>query len=312
MRVVNECRVDFKYRLTQDSPLVTRTNFSNLVSTEIIKDMLNVEKFVDKKCTYAFDILTYSIVITNTSNFTITNVFFKDKIPKGTVFIENSVKVDDIKKRCLRPDNGFYINKINYRSSVIIRFKVIVLPQCFTQSITNFSTIQQNHILNIEEAPVKLNIDSNIVSSEFQRKVFKQINICEIIRLKKDITKILKYEVNVKVLESKIVDSPINRTNQKNRSNMCNLVVIGSIEYKIHFLSGNKENNNVNIIRYQFGFSSYLMTPIGIAYIKNENIKVNVNYASANLINKNLIVTSTNLYMYFENNSNKNKKLNPL
>ncbi|MFR3498243.1 MAG: hypothetical protein ACLTT7_04365, partial [Paraclostridium bifermentans] len=82
--------------------------------------------------------------------------------------------------------------------------------------------------------------------------------------------------------------------------------------YKIHFLSGNKQNNNVNIIRYQFGFSSYLITPIGIVYIKNENIKVNVNYASANLINKNLIVTSTNLYMYFENNLNKNKKLNPL
>lgn len=50
MRVVNECRVDFKYRLTEDSPLVTRTNFSNLVSTEIVKDMLHVEKFVDKKC----------------------------------------------------------------------------------------------------------------------------------------------------------------------------------------------------------------------------------------------------------------------
>ncbi|MDO7203747.1 hypothetical protein Q5M85_05770 [Paraclostridium bifermentans] len=43
MRVVNECRVDFKYRLTQDSPLVTRTNFSNVVSTEIIKDMLNIK-----------------------------------------------------------------------------------------------------------------------------------------------------------------------------------------------------------------------------------------------------------------------------
>ena len=274
--------------------------------------MLKIEKFVDKKSTYAFDILTYSIVITNTSNFTITNVFFKDKIPKGTIFIENSVKVDDVKTRCLRPDNGFYIKKINYRSSVIIKFRVLVLPQCFIQPITNFSTIQQNHILNIEEAPIKLNIYSNIVSSEFQRKVFKQINICENIRFKKNIDKILKYEVNVKILKSKIVDSPINRTSQKNRSNMCILVIIGYIEYKIKFLSGNKKNNNANIIRYKFGFSSYLMTPIGIAYIKNENIKINLNYASANLVNKNLIVTSTNLYLYFENNLNANRNLNPL
>ncbi|MEN2259218.1 hypothetical protein AAIB48_17310 [Paraclostridium benzoelyticum] len=83
---------------------------------------------------------------------------------------------------------------------------------------------------------------------------------------------------------------------------MCNLVVIGYIDYKIHFLSKNKKDNNTNIIRYKFGFSSYLMTPIGIAYIRNENIKVNVNYASVNLINKKLIFTSTNLYMYFDNN----------
>lgn len=302
MRVVNECRVDFKYRLTQDSPLVTKTNFSNVVSTDIIKNMLDIEKFVDKNSTYAFDILTYSIVITNVSNFTVTNVFFKDKIPKGTIFIENSVKVDNIKKRCLRPDNGFYINKINYRSSVIIKFKVIVLPQYFIHPITNFSTIQQNYILNIEEVPVRLNIDSNIVSSEFQRKVFKEINICENIRLKKDISKILKFEVDIKVISTKLVDSPINRIIQKNKSNMCNLVVIGYIDYKIHFLSENKKDNNTNIIRYKFGFSSYLMTPIGIAYIRNENIKVNVNYASVNLINKKLIFTSTNLYMYFDNN----------
>ncbi len=302
MRVVNECRVDFKYRLTQDSPLVTKTNFSNVVSTDIIKNMLDIEKFVDKNSTYAFDILTYSIVITNVSNFTVTNVFFKDKIPKGTIFIENSVKVDNIKKRCLRPDNGFYINKINYRSSVIIKFKVIVLPQYFIHPITNFSTIQQNYILNIEEVPVRLNIDSNIVSSEFQRKVFKEINICENIRLKKDISKILKFEVDIKVISTKLVDSPINRIIQKNKSNMCNLVVIGYIDYKIHFLSKNKKDNNTNIIRYKFGFSSYLMTPIGIAYIRNENIKVNVNYASVNLINKKLIFTSTNLYMYFDNN----------
>lgn len=302
MRVVNECRVDFKYRLTQDSPLVTKTNFSNVVSTDIIKNMLDIEKFVDKNSTYAFDILTYSIVITNVSNFTVTNVFFKDKIPKGTIFIENSVKVDNVKKRCLRPDNGFYINKINYRSSVTIKFKVIVLPQYFIHPITNFSTIQQNYILNIEEVPVRLNIDSNIVSSEFQRKVFKEINICENIRLKKDISKILKFEVDIKVISTKLVDSPINRIIQKNKSNMCNLVVIGYIDYKIHFLSKNKKDNNTNIIRYKFGFSSYLMTPIGIAYIRNENIKVNVNYASVNLINKKLIFTSTNLYMYFDNN----------
>ncbi|KKY01814.1 hypothetical protein VN21_06715, partial [Paraclostridium benzoelyticum] len=236
MRVVNECRVDFKYRLTQDSPLVTKTNLSNVVSTDIIKNMLDIEKFVDKNYTYAFDILTYSIVITNVSNFTVTNVFFKDKIPKGTIFIENSVKVDNIKKRCLRPDTGFYINKINYRSSVIIKFKVIVLPQYFIHPITNFSTIQQNYILNIEEVPVRLNIDSNIVSSEFQRKVFKEINICENIRLKKDISKILKFEVDIKVISTKLVDSPINRIIQKNKSNMCNLVVIGYIDYKIHFL----------------------------------------------------------------------------
>ncbi|GAA0706900.1 hypothetical protein GCM10008904_15930 [Paraclostridium ghonii] len=309
MRVVNECRVDFKYRLTHDSPLVTRTNFSNVVSTDIVKDMLKIEKFVDKKCTYAFDILTYRIVITNTSNFTATNIFFKDKIPKGTIFIENSVQVDDTKKRCVRPDKGFYINKISYRSSVNIKFRVIVLPLCFIEPITNFSIIQQNYTYNIEKEPVKLNIKSNIVSSNFEKKLFKQLSLDNNIKLKKNISEIINFEANAKILNTKILDSPINKSYKKNKGNMCNLLVIGFIEYKIYFLSASKTNNDINLMKYKFGFSSYLMAPIGIVYINTENIKVNVKYAFVNLINKNLISTSSNIFIYFDGYYNENKKI---
>ncbi|MEG0180851.1 MAG: hypothetical protein RR657_03095 [Peptostreptococcaceae bacterium] len=299
MRVINECRVDFKYRLTCTSPLISQTNFSNIVSTDIVRNILNIEKFVDKPCTYAFDILTYNIVIYNISNYMVSNIFFKDNIPKGTFFIENSLHINNIRKRCLSPEKGFYINKINPQNTISIKFKVRVLPQCFCETLKNFSNIQQNYIFNIEKPPVKLNIPSNTVISKVENKLFKQISIENTIKLKKDILKIVDFKVLIKILDTKIIHSPINSKYNKFKTNMSTLLVIGIIEYKIFFKTDNKNNNKTKVIKYIYGFSCIMITPVGIVYLEKDKIKVKIKHALANLLNNNTIITSTNILISF-------------
>lgn len=75
-------------------------------------NILEVEKYVDKECASVFDILTYTIVVTNMSNRKL-GIYFKDYISKYIKFINNTVEVNGIRKGGLNPQQGFYIGKIN-------------------------------------------------------------------------------------------------------------------------------------------------------------------------------------------------------
>lgn len=294
MRVINECRVDFQYRLYPVGPLISKTNFSNVVSTDIIKDILKVKKFVDKKFTYVFDILTYTIVVFNMSNFTAENIFFKDKIPNSTKFIENSIEINGLKRKGISPDIGFYIQKIYSKCSVTVTFRVLVLPQCFAEPIKNFSTIIQKHIINIEEPPITLKINSNNVISKFENRIFKNVVINKILTLKKDVIKIRRFKVKSRIVDIKIADEPLNKI-YKNNVNTTILIAIGIVEYKIyiHFKSRKK------VINYSFGFSSFIEVPIGIMLLDEKKINIEVKDSEVMLIDKRNIFFNLNILLYF-------------
>lgn len=309
MRVVNECRVNFEYRLSDESPIVMDTSFSNRVSTDIVKDVLSVNKLVNKASTYAFDIITYNIIIKNISDFIATNVFFRDKIPIGTIFIENSVEINNKKKRWISPNNGFYIKSINPRCSVDIKFKVRVLPICFCEVIKNCSSIYHDHIYNIEKEPARLCIPSNFVYTKVKNKIFKELNIENIINLKKDIHDIVNFSASLKILDTKRVDTPINNIYKKEKSSICTLIVIGVIEYKILFKSKKqKSRGSLKTIKSISGFSCNIIAPVGITYLEQNTIKSNINYSCAKLITRNTILTSTNIILNFSENIEQNNQ----
>lgn len=287
MKIVNECRVDYKYRLSLQSPIINKTIFSNIASTQIIKESLKLSKSVNKKYTYTFDILIYTITISNISDHIIKNIFFKDEISKSTQFIENSVKINNIKLRCLNPNEGFYIEEIDAKDSIELSFKVLVVPIDYYNIIENFSTIEYDYIYNVEEAPYLVKKESNIVKTKYEKKIFKQMTFGDYFKTCHSIDKIIDYKYNIDIIETKIIRNP--------KPNLYTLLIVGKIEFKVWYKHNccNRCNSQV------FGFSTCMPVPVGIILGNKDDIKYDIECLSIDLVNSNTIFLNMSLLLYY-------------
>lgn len=287
MKIINECRIDYKYRFSPQSPEIRKTIFSNIVSTQVIKDTLELTKSVNKKLTFPFDILTYTIFIYNITNLDVKNIFFKDNIPQNTRFIENSITINNTKLECENPQIGFFAGNLEGGGTTEIVFKVLVLPTCFCNLIENYSTIEYDYIYNVEKPPYRANKTSNKVISKCEKRVFKQIIVEENIETYDDICFIKNYKYNLQIIETKLI-------NQIN-SNLGTLLVIGKLSYEINYISDECTRCMDDI----FGFSTCMIVPIGISLESKEYIKYDIEELSINLINSNKIFLNMSLLLYY-------------
>ncbi|MDB3084655.1 hypothetical protein C4097_08840 [Clostridioides difficile] len=305
MKVINECRIDFQYRLSPKSPVIVKTICSNVVSTDIVKDILKIEKYVDKKHSYSFDIVTYTVCISNVSKYIVTNAFFQDKIPTGTKFINNSVTINSIKKYFINPEKGFSLHDINSGKCIIITFKVIVLPHYLCNTIKNCSTIEHDYIYNIEMSPTRVVMKSNKVNTYVENKVFKSLQVDNNIKISQRIDKIIDIKVKVNILETKVVNTPANDVYRKQNSDVCTFIILGNIEYEINYKLKCKKTNRKNKNQKMktkisvFGFSCNMLVPIGITYLNKDNIKINIENTSTSQIYKGKLFVSSNILLYY-------------
>ncbi|NMM62653.1 DUF11 domain-containing protein [Clostridium sp. P21] len=285
MKIVNECRIDFKYKL---SPyIVSKIVFSNVVSTQIIENILEVKKNVNKTETNYFDILIYTVYICNISSSIVTNIFLQDNIPKSTRFIENSVTINNIKKKCANPEKGFYIGNLKSGKKVTVTFKVLVLPIYWGNAIRNYSTVEYDYIYNVEEAPIRVNKTSNSVKTNCENKLFTQISVGKTLRTHSHINEIINIKYNMRIIKTKVISIL--------KSNLCTLLVIGKIEYKMCY----KKRHHIRHIKDIWGFSTYMMVPIGINYLDTNEIKINIEYLSIDFVSKHKIFINANLLLYY-------------
>lgn len=287
MKVINECRIDFNYRLSPQSPIISETLFSNMVSTQVIKNRLDVRKYVNKRRSCYFDILTYKIIVRNVSIFTINNIFFKDIIPENTRFIKNSLAINTIQKRCINPTEGIFLGNLVSGSKVKITFKVLVLPICFSNDIRNYSSVEYDYVYNIEEPPIRVLKDSNIVETQCENKIFTQSSIGNLLKTPCCINKILYDRYRVTILETKVINNY--------KKDLCTLLVIGKIEYEMCYLSKCYKR----LINDVFGFSECVAVPRGIIYSNVHNISGAIEYATSNILDKSTIFISTNLLLHY-------------
>lgn len=287
MKIINECRVDYKYRLTSQSHIISKTVFSNIVSSQIIKNTLKLTKSVNKELIFPFDILIYSIIIENISGGIVNNIFFKDEIPKSTRFIENSVRINNIKSRCLNPQKGFFINKIGIKDKIEVSFKVLVTPTNYYNLLENFSEIEYDYIYNIEKPPYIVKNESNKVITKYEQKIFKQITVGNSLKTFYRIDKIIDWKYYIYIIETKIIRNP--------KPNLYTLLIIGKIDFKVMY----KSNNFKKCIGDIFGFSTCMSIPAGIILGNKDDINCDIEDLSITLVNSNTIFLNTSLLFYY-------------
>ncbi|MCF0146796.1 MAG: DUF11 domain-containing protein [Clostridium sp.] len=285
MFVLNMCRVDYKYKLSSLSPVITKTVLSNMVSTQIINEKIKITKFVDKEKAGSFDLLKYTIEIVNISDERVNNIFVQDDIPQGTCFLENSLTINNIKKRCVTPEKGFYITKLNIKEKIKITFKVIILKPKYPY-IKNTSNIEYDYIYNIEEDPIRRHKESNTVKTKYQDNLFKEVLQRNTINLSSEIDCITKVHCFPKITGVKLINCYI--------KGKCGLLIMG----KINCFLFCKCNGKKYIIEDTEGFSICMLVPIGISYLNKVYIKIKTESICTKLINRNTIAIYNSFFIF--------------
>lgn len=285
MDILNICRVVYSYRLSDKTPVITKTISSNIASTKIIRQRIIVEKFVSRQKASKFDVLIYTILIKNIFEFNIKRVFFQDIIPSGTKFIENSVAINDMIIRGLNPEKGFIIGKLFAKNEVKVSFKVLII--CLDKYIKNKSDIVYDYIYNIEKEALRVRKQSNKVITERKKSKYKEVLINDIIKTCIKIDKIIKVDYDIELIDTKIISC--------NCEGFYKVLVLGKIVYRVFYLS----QGHLKCLQKISGFSTIIVMPIGVSYLKKIDIKTKVEYIYSYIISINKIFISSILLLYY-------------
>lgn len=123
--VFNIARADYQF-YPFAGYLATGFSNSNPVGVFIVQRTVTNVKSVNRSFAVKGDLLTYTSVIANTGNIPMTDLFFRDDIPAGTTFVENSVTIDGTNYPGYHPQTGFFAANLTPQTSVTVTFQVQV------------------------------------------------------------------------------------------------------------------------------------------------------------------------------------------
>ena len=97
-----------------------------VVTTPVIDVQISSLKAVDRAYAVTGDELTYTVTISNNGNVDLFGMIFRDPVPAGTSFVDNSVIIDGIPQPGFNPDSGFPIGTLTPGTQHQVIFKVTV------------------------------------------------------------------------------------------------------------------------------------------------------------------------------------------
>lgn len=290
MIVINQGRVNYRYKVSEDSPVIYNTILSNSVVTSVLDKNLNVSKEVDKVIATIYDILTYKINIINISDNTVNNVFLKDKIPNGTKFVNDSVEINGLTQFGVTPEN-LYIGNINSCKKITVTFQVVICEmydECKNE-ITNEGYIYYDYKYNIEEKPIQICLVTNKVNTYVMYNIFTQTSVSASLKIclrPCEKIKICYIDSCGKVLKCKLIKTVVGKK----------ILVLWEINYCLYYLRyfNNYQYEVCNDTCKEY-FSTLLDVPCGAETCSTEFFKiVNENCSYNYLCDKNeLIIYNT-------------------
>lgn len=163
--IPNVSEITLSYKQNPDSPIVTKTVYSNQVKTYDPYASISLAKSVDKSYATVDDTLTYSIVATNNGSSTAINTFFTDIIQSEASFIKGTVLVNGISKPDYDPKTGFTLGDIVIGQVVTIEFKVKVNSLPNPNTVKNNGTISYSYYVDPTQQPISKTATSNTVTT---------------------------------------------------------------------------------------------------------------------------------------------------
>jgi uncharacterized repeat protein (TIGR01451 family) len=131
---------------------------------EIIVPTFIPIKTSDKSTAVVGDVVTYSVQLTNTCTSPLTDVFFKDIIPLGLLFIPDSVMVNGVAESGVDPNVGFTLPDVAGGTTVTVTFQVRVEGIPNPNPAINIATIDYSYTPVEGGIPLTFSEESNEVT----------------------------------------------------------------------------------------------------------------------------------------------------
>ncbi|MGL5347274.1 MAG: DUF7507 domain-containing protein, partial [Peptostreptococcaceae bacterium] len=238
---------------------------SEQVVVKIERAHIIVAKTVDKDSISLGELLTYTVVLTNDGTLDALNVIFKDKLPVETQLVNGSFKVDGKVINSVDIGNGVNIGTIKAGSSVTVKYTVTVIDSNCSGLLINEASVQFKYVLpdgtigttqsipdSLSRTTVKLNIST-----------FKQISVDEYLRIpsqKPDMEGINSISATIDIVNTHIIKTPIDYSNESQRLTGFKLIVNGVLNQVVEYTACVPEQT-VHSAHYKVPFSSFIVLP---------------------------------------------------
>ena len=146
--IVNQSSVNYQYVSIPTAPPVNRSANSNIVTTSLQNANIISVKQADVTFVAIGQNITYTNTIQNIGTVPANNTVFIDNFPEGTIFIEDSLSINNVIQPGANPQNGITLGTIQQNETVTISFQV---------QLTNIP--EGNTVINISDTSYEYQID---------------------------------------------------------------------------------------------------------------------------------------------------------
>ncbi|MCC2496832.1 DUF11 domain-containing protein, partial [Bacillus cereus] len=146
--IVNQSSATYQYVSIPTAPPVNRSANSNIVTTSLQNANIISVKSADVTFASIGQIITYTNTLQNIGTVPANNTVFIDNIPEGTIFIEDSLAINNVIQPGANPENGVTLGTIQPNETVTISFQV---------QLTNIPV--GNVVINISDTSYEYQID---------------------------------------------------------------------------------------------------------------------------------------------------------
>ena len=104
--IVNQSSATYQYVSIPTAPPVNRSANSNIVTTSLQNANIISVKSADVNFVSIGQMITYTNTLQNIGTVPANNIVFIDNIPEGTIFIEDSLAINNVIQPGVNPENG--------------------------------------------------------------------------------------------------------------------------------------------------------------------------------------------------------------
>lgn len=141
MIITNCSNIEYSFFLP-DETKKTENKASNTVETEVLTYNFTKVKSSNKTFLLENEIAEQTVVLTNSTKQTLTDIIFKDIMSEGATYVDGSVYIDGVVFPDYNLIDGFNIGTLNPNDSLTIKYKVKANDPLTHNSFTNKASLE--------------------------------------------------------------------------------------------------------------------------------------------------------------------------